>query len=64
MNIPYILARQWTEKKATAKKFFSPFKEEHAGVPIHSSGVKIGAFRASQGVGEVPKNRPPYHDTI
>ena len=60
MNIPYLLARYWTEKEAAVKNSFR-LLQEHAGVQIRSSAVKIRASRASREIGgmlKIPKGSP------
>lgn len=60
MNIPHVLARQWTQKEAAAKNSFR-LLQEHAGVPIHSSAIKIRASLASPkvaGMLKIPRGSP------
>ncbi len=60
MNIPYFLGRHWTEKEAAVKNSFR-LLQEHAGVQISSSVVKIRASLASGEIGgmlKIPKGSP------
>ncbi len=60
MNIPYFLARHWTQKEAAVKNSFC-LLQEHAGVQIRSSALKIRASLASREIGgmlKIPKGSP------
>jgi GntR family transcriptional regulator len=60
MNIPSALAERWTKREAAVKNSFR-LLEEHAGVRVGNSTVKIRASRASRRVGEmlqIPKGNP------